>query len=114
MGEIGMNGKIGILVDLELCVGCYACQSACNSHNHLPLGESYLKCIVDKPELVDGKLKMFLCPVPLSLEHCTECVKELEVAPCAPICIGGAMDVGPVDRLMFKASENDRHSCLFQ
>lgn len=109
-----MSNGIGVLVDLDLCVGCYACQSACNSHHHLPLGESYLKCIVDKPERVDGRLKMFLCPIPLALEHCAKCVGELDEPPCAPICIGGALSVGPVDELFLKASSTDRRSCLFQ
>ena len=109
-----MSEKVGVLVDLDLCVGCYACQSACNNHNHLKLGESYLKCIVDKPERVDGELKMFLCPIPLNLEKCAVCVEEAGVAPCTPICIGGALAVGPVEELMAQSLAAGRHSCLFQ
>lgn len=35
--------NIGILVDRDYCVGCFACQSACNDYHKLPLGETYLK-----------------------------------------------------------------------
>lgn len=105
--------NIGVLVDLDYCVGCYACQSACIDYNKLDLGLTYLRQCNMKPEDVDGKLVMFMSPIPLKLEACAECVSKEPVAPCQAICISRSLFVGEVDELLEKAKELGTHTHLF-
>ncbi|RDB63211.1 hypothetical protein C1878_04930 [Gordonibacter sp. 28C] len=109
-----MGKTIGMLVDLDFCVGCYACQSACSDHWDLPVGSSYLKVMNCKPEEVDGRLKMFLCPIPYSLDRCAQCVEFGEGASCAKICIGKALAVGEAGELAERAASLGRRTCLFR
>lgn len=106
--------NVGILVDLEYCVGCYGCQSACNDYHHLPLGETYLKQCNLKPHKVDGDLSMFMCPIPYRIEKCAECLEHEEVAPCQAICISKSLWVDEVDNLLAKARELGTRTVLFQ
>ncbi len=50
--------KIAMMIDLERCVGCFACQNACKLVNNLPDGVIWLRVTPKehKPEEVDGKL----------------------------------------------------------
>lgn len=105
---------VGVLVDLDYCVGCYACQSACNDYNKLPLGETYLKQCNLKPHPVDGDLSMFMCPIPYKLEACAACLATEGEAPCAQICITKSLHVGPVEDLLEKAKELGSRTVLFQ
>lgn len=106
--------KIGILIDLEYCVGCYGCQSACNDYNKLPLGETYLKQYNAKPHMVDGELSMFMCPIPYNLDKCAECVEQEDVAACQAICISKSIYVDELDKLQEKAKELGSRTVLFQ
>lgn len=109
-----MAKKVGMLVDLDFCVGCYACQSACEDYNKLPLGITYLRVFNHKPDEVDGDLKMFMAPVPYKLEQCAECLSKEEKAPCTAICIAKALHVDEVDALNELADKMGRRTCLFR
>lgn len=109
-----MGHNTGVLVDLDFCVGCYACQSACSDHWDLPVGSTYLRVLNCKPEDIEGELKMFQCPIPYNLDRCRECAESGEATPCSKICIGKALTVGDADVLSKKASELGRGSCLFR
>lgn len=92
--------KTGMLVELDYCVGCYACQSACQNANQLPLTETYLRCILAKPEMVDGDMQSYMSPVPYDLTKCAACMeREGGEAPCAKICIGAALHFGSADEI---------------
>ena len=106
--------KVGVLIDLDYCVGCYGCQSACNDYWHLPLGETYLKQYNAKPVMVDGDLKMHMCPIPYNLDKCAECVENEEVAPCQAICISKSIYVGTLEELDKKYKELGSRTALFQ
>ena len=60
---------IAMIVDLDRCVGCFACQAACKVINSLPEEVNWLKVMPkeQKPDEVDGKLVMDRFPVPVSL-----------------------------------------------
>lgn len=105
--------KVGMLVDLDYCVGCYACQSACNDYNKLGLGLTYLKQCNMKPEEVDGELYMYMSPIPLKLEQCAHCYQTEDVAPCQAICISRSLYVAPVDELLDKAKELGTKTQIF-
>ncbi len=110
-----MSEKVGVLVDLEMCVGCYACQSACTMKNQLPVGKTYLRVVNCKPERVDGKLKMFMSPVPNNLERCAECVDAAEDGrgPCAKVCLASALDIAPASKILAEAELLGRHCALY-
>lgn len=105
--------NVGMLVDLDYCVGCYACQSACNDYNGLGLGLTYLKQCNMKPEEVDGDLVMYMSPIPLKLEQCAHCLEAEGIAPCQAICISKSLYVGGVEDLLTKAKELGTKTQIF-
>ena len=90
--------KIAMVIDLERCVGCFACQNACKLVNNLPDGVTWLRVTPKehKPEEVDGKLYMDRFPVPVTLETCSICPdrKNGHQPLCASVCMGKALWIG--------------------
>lgn len=105
--------KIGLLVDLDFCLGCWACQSACNEHNKLPLGQTYLRMLNNKVEEVDGELMVRKFPLPLALEKCADCVTDGNQPVCSRICIGKALTFGDPDVLFERSKALGRKTVLF-
>lgn len=95
--------KIAMLIELDKCVGCFACQSACKIVNSLPNGVNWLKVTPAKaqPEVVDGQLFMDRFPVPVSLEKCAICPDRQngQQPLCSTVCMGKALFVGAVDEM---------------
>lgn len=89
----------GVLVDLDRCTGCLACEAACKVVHDLPPGVSYLKVIRNKPEEVDGKLVMDHIPMPVALEKCKGCVEREQIPLCAKVCMTKAMVVGELEKV---------------
>ena len=87
--------KIAMFVDLDRCVGCFACQNACKLVNNLPDGVIWLRVTPkeNKPEEVDGKLYMDRFPVPVTLDTCVNCPdrKNGHQPLCASVCMGKAL-----------------------
>ena len=109
-----MTQKIAAYVELDYCVGCYACQSACQNYNDLPVKETYLRCVLVKPEKVAGEMHCFMSPVPYDLAHCPECMeREGGEAPCQKICIGHALHFGPAEEVYRRAAEHKGRVALF-
>lgn len=110
-----MAKKIGVLVDLDYCVGCAACQLACQDYYQLPVTETYMRCFLGKPDIVDGKAEMFMSPYPYRLDRCAYCLeKEEGEAPCAAICIAKALHVGEIDEMEELARKSDWHTALYR
>ena len=65
----------GIVVDLDLCVGCYACEVACKQENNVPIGTRWIRVIDVGPEELDGKLRIDFIPV--MTDECTLCEHRL-------------------------------------
>jgi Fe-S-cluster-containing dehydrogenase component len=65
-----------MIIDLNKCVGCRACEQACNQRNHLPEGVSYIHVLAKG----DGEDRWFL---PVQCQHCQE-------APCRSVCPASA------------------------
>ena len=109
-----MAENIGVLVELDYCVGCYACQSACQCYNDLPLKETYLRCVLMKPENIQGEMHCFMSPIPYDLEACAACIeREGGEAPCARICIGKALHIGPCDDVLDYARTSASRKALY-
>ena len=102
----------GLLVNLDRCTGCMACEAACKVANKLPPGVSWLHVIRNNPEEVDGRLVMDHIPMPRSLKKCEECLDREGSPPlCAKVCMGKALIVDKVEGLV-KVSQK-RRSVLF-
>ena len=68
-----------LLLDLDRCVGCYACQIACKQANNLPEGISWIRVVTVGPKKVNGKMSMdFLLKISDECNFCSECI---EVCP---------------------------------
>ena len=63
LGGIVMSIVHAILVDLDRCVECHACEIACKQENGLKEGEKWIKLVTIGPEEVGGKLHADYYPV---------------------------------------------------
>ena len=81
--------KVKILVDIDLCVGCFACEVACKQEHNLPQGPKLMKVVQAGPKEIGGKLVMDFVPM-----HCRHC----ENPPCIEAC--------PVAALSHKQKED--------
>lgn len=96
--------KIAMLIDLDRCVGCFACQNACKTINDLPPGVVWLRVTPKehKPEEIDGKLYMDRFPVPVNLDTCVKCPDRQNgnVPLCASVCMGKALFIGDPEKAL--------------
>jgi Fe-S-cluster-containing dehydrogenase component len=68
--------------DLERCIGCFACETACKQEHSLPDGVNWIRVVRTGPEESGGRLAMDLVPL-----HCWHC----ENPPCLEACTAGAI-----------------------
>jgi Fe-S-cluster-containing dehydrogenase component len=66
------TGEYALIIDLNECVGCGACEVACNLRNALPAGQSFVQRIPKG----EGKDRWYLT---VQCQHCQD-------APCATVC----------------------------
>lgn len=79
-----MPDYTAIIMDLDRCVGCYACEIACRKENDLPEDETWIKVNGIGPEIVGGKLMTdFVVSI---TQDCTLCKKRLETG-LEPFCV---------------------------
>lgn len=69
--------KRALLEDIDLCIGCFACETACKQEHHLPTGPKWMKVVQAGPVEIGGKLVMDFVPM-----HCRHCANP----PCLPSC----------------------------
>jgi Fe-S-cluster-containing dehydrogenase component len=93
------NGRVGMLIDLKRCTGCFSCQTACRETNGYSYDEYWLQVVRRDPVLVDGELRMYHILAP-SLDKCAECVARESPPLCEKVCMGKALFVAPVEKLL--------------
>jgi Fe-S-cluster-containing dehydrogenase component len=71
--------------DVDRCIGCFACETACKQEHELPAGRSWIRVVRAGPEEIDGRLAMDLVPL-----HCWHC----DDPPCLAACAVGAIRKG--------------------
>jgi len=72
--------KLGMVIDLKRCIGCYACQLSCKAEHGTPPGVFYAR-VLKKEEGTYPTLRQIFLPV-----LCNHC----EDAPCVDACPTGA------------------------
>jgi anaerobic dimethyl sulfoxide reductase subunit B (iron-sulfur subunit) len=89
------GNKAGILIDLDRCVGCFACEVACRQENMAKEdGKKNIRMIEIGPKTVEGKLLMDYFPI-LSID-CTLCRQRLQ-KDFMPACVASC----PTKALLF-------------
>jgi NADH-dependent fumarate reductase subunit E len=78
--------KVTMLTDIDLCVGCFACETACKQEHNLPVSTKWMHVVRVGPEEIAGRLVMDFVPM-----HCRHC----ENPPCMKAC--------PVDAITKRA-----------
>lgn len=77
------NHRWGMVIDLQACIGCKACETACYAENNIP--------VVGKKSCSEGKEMSWLKVPPYNISHnktafipvpCQHC----DAAPCEPVC----------------------------
>ena len=96
-----MLKQFGIVVDLDRCTGCLACEIACNQENNLPPGKQWIKVHTIGPEEIDKRLRTEFFP--MMLDDCTVCSHRI-LKGLAPSCVDNcplkALTFGTTDKIL--------------
>ncbi len=84
----------GILADLDLCDGCYACEVACKQENDIPVSTRWIKVVHVGPKKLNGKIQMDF--IPEMTDECTICEHRLK-NKLEPRCVANC----PTQALIF-------------
>ena len=82
-----MTTRMGLVADIDLCMGCFACEIACKQENKLPDGKKGIDVVTLGPYEINGEPVMDF--VPQSTEECNLCLNRITkgLRPfCAEIC----------------------------
>ena len=63
-----------LVLDLDRCVGCFACELACKQQNNLPDGVRWIKVVTLGPKKLKEKMYMdFFLDIAEDCNFCQEC-----------------------------------------
>lgn len=81
-----MNANnIGMLIRVDACLGCQACQVACREENGFGYDELWMEMIRRKPQKVDGELRRYHVGAP-QLDKCALCYEKDHAPLCTSVC----------------------------
>ena len=58
-----MGRQVGLVANLDLCIGCFACEVACKEEHRLPEGRKGISVVTFGPYQVGGELAMDFVPM---------------------------------------------------
>lgn len=90
--------KYGLLIDYEYCIGCRACEQACQQEHKRPHGEYGIYVDQVEPEISGGKLYF----IPFPTDKCNLCGKRLSKGlkpACVHNCWAKVMKSGTIEEL---------------
>jgi len=96
-----MSKQIGLIANLDLCMGCFACEVACKQEKGLPEGKKGIEVITLGPYEIEGELAMDF--LPMATEVCDLCAERSTAGErpfCAEICPTKALTLQSVDELL--------------
>ncbi len=82
-----MAGQVGLVANLDLCMGCFACEVACKQEHGLAEGQKGIAVFTVGPYEVQGELAMDF--VPMGTEKCDLCALRRASGDrpfCAAVC----------------------------
>lgn len=91
--------KIGMLVRVDACLGCQACQVACREENGFGYDETWLEIVRRKPQKVDGRLRNYHVAAP-QLDKCALCSVKDHQPLCTAVCPTNCLYVGAPEALL--------------
>ena len=104
-----MSKEIGLVANLELCMGCFACEVACKQEHNLPEGKKGIKVVTLGPYEVNGELVMNF--VPLATDECDLCVGRTAAGDrpfCVQVCPTQALGLHSPEEILPLLRSNER------
>ena len=102
---------MGLVVNIDLCMGCFACEVACKQEHNLPEGKKGINVFTLGPYEVNGELAMEF--IPLATDKCDLCAGRTangERPLCAQICPTQALGLHSHEHILRLLHSNDRFS----
>jgi molybdopterin-containing oxidoreductase family iron-sulfur binding subunit len=79
--------KLGMIINLDRCIGCQTCSNACKMENNVPMGMLWNRVITVGTDVIDGAVGVYPHLTrefrPMACQHC-------ENPPCLLVCPVGA------------------------
>ena len=79
--------KLGLVINLDRCIGCHTCSNGCRIQNGLPQGIVWNRVITEGSDIIDGAVGTYPSLsrryIPLGCQHC-------ENPACMKVCPTGA------------------------
>jgi len=110
MEKVNTEKQYGILVDLDRCVGCYACEVACKQENSDAPGTPWIKVNTIGPKVVSGRLIMDY--VPLISNGCNSCRSRGFRPSCVAHCPTKALTVLDTASMLDAFTSSRRYQLL--
>jgi Fe-S-cluster-containing dehydrogenase component len=95
------TGLMGLVVDLNLCIGCYACEFACRQEKRLAEGIDGIRVFTIGPYEWEGRLAMDF--LPQATDECDLCSSRTESSErpfCAEVCPTQALSLLPGEKIL--------------
>ncbi|MBN1316167.1 MAG: hypothetical protein JXA42_11880 [Anaerolineales bacterium] len=96
-----MKERWGLVVLIDRCIGCYACELACKQEHNLPEGVRNVQLETIGPYELDGKLVMDF--IPQAGDGCDLCATRVAAggtAFCAEVCPTQALGLFPAQKIL--------------
>lgn len=106
--------KKALLVIHDLCVGCRACEVACQKEHGMNLDEFGIRVFQDGPRHnPDGSWEYTYFPLPTTqCDLCEKRVEEGKLPTCVHHCFAGCMKYGTVEELASHLEDHPRSSII--
>jgi len=105
-----MGKQMGLIVNTELCIGCFACEVACKQEHDLPEGKNGIKVKTLGPYEIDSKLAMDIFLI--ATEECDLCAERTASGKrpfCAQICPTQALNLHTDEEILKLLRSEDRY-----
>jgi Fe-S-cluster-containing dehydrogenase component len=108
-----MSKQMGLIANLDLCMGCFACEVACKQEHHFAEGKTGIKVVTVGPYELDGELAMDFFP--MATDACDICAQRRidgDRPFCVEVCPTKALTIEKGEALLKIFRENGRfHLC---
>lgn len=106
-----MSKQMGLVVNIDLCMGCFACEVACKQEHNLPEGKNGIKVVTFGPCEVKGELAMDF--IPFATDECDLCAGRAAAGErpfCVQVCPTQALGLYSHEHILRLLRSNDRFS----